>query len=396
MKNLGSKIVFGIVVLALGWAIWWGTRPTPVKVETSLVTRGPLTVTVDAEGKTRVQDRFVVGAPVGGRLLRIGFRRGDQVSQHEVLAKIEPLPLSPLDPRETAEATSRVLAAEALAREAVANQAHGIAEAEQARRELARSEKLAATGDVSPQEVERLRLAVDTATKAVEAAAFKVKAAEAEINVAKAALLKARPKSDLTSGTPVEVRSPVAGKVLRVIEESERIVTAGTPLIELSNPSKLEIVIDVLSTDAVKITPGTPVTITGWGDERRLKAQVRLIEPSAFTKISALGVEEQRVNVIADFLETPQPLGDGYRVEASLVIWENPGVIKVPASALFRAGNTWAVFVVEGETVVRRQIEIGHRNTFEAEVVNGLSAATTVVLHPSNQLQDGTLIERSK
>ncbi|HNJ43471.1 MAG TPA: efflux transporter periplasmic adaptor subunit, partial [Acidobacteriota bacterium] len=155
MKNLGSKVVFGIVVLALGWAIWWGTRPTPVKVETSLVTRGPLTVTVDAEGKTRVQDRFVVGAPVGGRLLRIGFRRGDQVSQQDVLAKIEPLPLSPLDPRETAEATSRVLAAEALAREAVANQAHAMAEAEQARRELARAEKLAATGDVSPQEVER-------------------------------------------------------------------------------------------------------------------------------------------------------------------------------------------------------------------------------------------------
>ncbi|MBI4748238.1 MAG: efflux RND transporter periplasmic adaptor subunit [Acidobacteria bacterium] len=393
MKNLGSKLVFGMVVLALGWAIWWGTRPTPIKVEVSQVTRGSLTVTVDAEGKTRVRDRFVIGSPVGGRLLRIGLRRGDQVTQQQVVANIDPLPLSPLDPRETAQATSRVVAAEALVREAAANQAHVTAEVEQARRELARAEKLATTGDVAPQEVERLRLGVETASKAVEAAAFRVKAAEAEVNVAKAALLALKPTREIKAGLPIEVRSPVAGKVLRVIEESERIVTAGTPLVEISNPSNLEIVIDVLSTDAVRILPGTPVTISGWGNETRLKAQVRLIEPSAFTKISALGVEEQRVNVIADFQEPQSQLGDGYRVEASIVIWENSNVAKVPASALFRVGTNWAVFVVEDGKVIRRQIEIGHRNTFEAEALNGLLPGTFVVLHPSNQLQDGTLVE---
>ena len=187
------------------------------------------------------------------------------------------------------------------------------------------------------------------------------------------------------------MRAPVAGRVLRVLEESERVVPAGTPLVELSNPT-LEIVIDVLSSDAVKIKPGAQVFIEGWGGEHALPARVRLIEPSGFTKVSALGIEEQRVNIIADFVDTEVPLGDGYRVEARIVMWEAADVLKVPLSALFRRGNDWHVFVIEQGCARERPVEIGQRTAYEAELLKGLMEGAAVIVHPSNQVADGVKV----
>jgi HlyD family secretion protein len=193
----------------------------------------------------------------------------------------------------------------------------------------------------------------------------------------------------------VFVRAPVSGQVLRVAEESERVVTAGAPLVELSNPS-LEVVIEVLSIDAVKVKPGNPVLIEGWGGEQGLEARVRMVEPSAFTKISALGVEEQRVNVIADFIEPGMPLGDGYRVEARIVIWETNEALKAPLSALFRSGQGWNAFVIENGLAKRREVETGHRTDFEVEVLNGLREGESVIAHPSNLVADGVRVSIDK
>ena len=277
-------------------------RPTPLRVETARAARGPLRVTIDAEGKTRVRDLYTVTAPVAGLLKRIELRRGDTVGAGATVAIIEPARVSPY-----------------------------------------------------PQ--------LDQAQTYVPQSAV--------------------------------VRAPVNGRVLRVLEENERVVTAGTPLLEVSNTSKVEVVSDVLSTDAVKLRSGTPVLVEGWGGDEPLRARVRLVEPSAFTKVSALGVEEQRVNVVADFVETFVPLGDGYRVEARFVTWEGEA-LKVPAGALFRRGDGWSVFLVEGGRAVCRAVEAGQRNESEVEIRGGLSRGDEVVLHPPNDLADGARVERQK
>jgi HlyD family secretion protein len=209
--------------------------------------------------------------------------------------------------------------------------------------------------------------------------------------VARSALL-ALDKTKPQAANTVHVHAPVGGRVLRVIEESERVVSAGTPLVELSNPSKLEVVIELLSTDAVKVKPGELVLIERWGGDTVLQARVRLVEPSAFTKISALGVEEQRVNVIADFTEPAATLGDAYRVEGRIVVWENENVLKIPSSALFRTGDGWSVFVVEGGKAYRRPVQIGQHTAFDTEILSGLEDAAQVIVHPSNELSDGTTI----
>jgi HlyD family secretion protein len=390
-------IQIAFLIAALGVAGVAGAialRPSPVRVEVARVRRGPMRVTVDAEGKTRARDRFVVAAPVSGRLARINLRRGDAVKRDEVIARIDPLPMAPLDPRQLAEAQARVAAAEQLKHEAGAVVERARADCEQAGRELARAEKLIETGDVSRQEFERLRNAALTCQQQIEAANHRARAAASEVEVAQAALIAIQ--SDGRAGqsgasAPVFVRAPVSGRVLRVIEESERVAPAGAPLMEMSNPS-LEVVIEVLSVDAVKVRPGMPVLIDGWGGERALDARVRLVEPSALTKISALGVEEQRVNVIADFDEPDAPLGDGYRVEARIVIWEMNEVLKAPLSALFRSGQGWNAFVVQNGLAERREVETGRRADFEVEVLGGLREGEIVIAHPSNLVADGVRV----
>jgi HlyD family secretion protein len=390
------RIAFLIAALGVaGVAGAIALRPSPVRVEVARVRCGPMRVTIDAEGKTRARDRFVVAAPVSGRLARIDLHRGDAVRRDEVIARIEPLPMAPLDPRQLAEARARVATAEQLKHEADAVVEQARADCEQAGRELARAEKLIETGDVSRQDFERARNAALTCQQQIEAARYRFRAAASDVEVAKAALIAVERAGQSGASAAVFVRAPVSGRVLRVAEESERVVTAGAPLVELSNPS-LEVVIEVLSVDAVKVRPGNPVLIEGWGGEQALKARVRLVEPSAFTKISALGVEEQRVNVIADFIEPDTPLGDGYRVESRIAIWETNEALKAPLNALFRSGQKWNAFVVENGVAKRREVETGHRSDFEVVILNGLREGESVIAHPSNLVADGVRVSAGK
>ena len=391
MKRIVNTIVLIIVAVAVIALLMMWLQPKPPKVDAVKAVRGPLQVTVDGEGKTRVHDLFVVASPIAGRLRRITLRRGDAVQTGKVVAQIEPLPLALLDPRQRAEALARVNAAEDTKREVDQMVARNRATYDQARRELERCELLARSGDVSRQELEQTQTAVATTLREYEGARSKAESAAHEVQVARAALLAADQRS--ASGAVISVRAPVGGKVLRVVEESERVVAAGAPLVELSNPSKLEMVIELLSTDAVKVKPGALAFIEQWGGPQALEARVRLIEPSAFTKISALGIEEQRVNVVADLTTPSVALGDGYRVEGRIVIWEDDDVLKVPVSALFRRGENWSLFVIENGIARVRDIELGHRTPLEAEIKNGLEPGAEVIVHPSNQISDGTRVE---
>ena len=393
MKRILNTIVLlllagGVVALLTVWL-----RPPPAKVAIAKASRGPLRVTVDGEGKTRVRDRYVVAAPVAGRLRRISLRRGDEVSHGQVIALVEPLPLSPLDPRQRAEAMGRVNAAEDAKVEIDRLVERNRASYEQARRDLARSETLARNGVISQQEVERAQTAVATTWREYEAAKSKSESAAHEVEVARAALLTMSQNGlpgNITG--PIKVQAPTAGKVLHVLEESERVITAGTSLVELSNPSKLEVVIELLSTDAVKVRTGALVLIEDWGGPEALEARVRLIEPSAFTKVSALGIEEQRVNVVADLTETSTVLGGGYRVEGRIVVWETDETLRVPVSALFRRGENWSLFVVENGVARLHEVEVGQRTPFEAEIKSGIEQGAEVIVHPSNQLADSTRV----
>lgn len=352
-------------------------------------------VTVDGEGKTRVRDRYVVATPVAGHLRRITLRRGDVVSRGQLVAQIDPLPLAPLDPRQRAEAIARVNAAHDAKREVDRIIERSKAVYDQARRDYERSEQLVRSGVISRQELEKAQTAVNTSFREYEAAKSRAESAAHEVEVAAAALLAAT-QSQKRAAPAVKVQSPTSGKVLRVLEESERVVTAGAPLIELSSPANLEIVIELLSTDAVKISPGALVLIEGWGGPEALEARVRLIEPSAFTKVSALGIEEQRVNVVADLVTPSTALGDGYRVDGRIVVWRADDVLKVPVSALFRRGESWSLFVVENGQARLRDVEVGQRTSFEAEIKSGLEAGAEVIVHPSNQIADGTRVDRGE
>lgn len=361
--------------------------PAAVPVEVTQVGNGPLQVTVDEDGETRAHDRFVLSAPVAGRVGRIELHEGDLIARDQVVAELWPLPLSA---REREEQLARISAAEALLREASERMRHAQSDHEQAGREWLRMEKLVTGGFVSRQDAEQARVAETTSANELEAARFRVRSAEADLASARAALLAL--DSARAGSARIPVRSPVAGKVLRLSEKSERVVAAGAELIVIGDPARLEIVIDLLSTEAVKVKSGMPVTLQGWGGDKPLRARVRVVEPYGFTKVSALGVEEQRVNVIADFVDPPGALGDGYRVEAKIIIWSAGSVLKVPVSALFRKGEAWSVFVVDGRRARQREVKIGQRGELEAEVQQGLKGGETVIRHPSNDISDGARV----
>ncbi len=389
-------VAAAVVVLA---GFVWLVLPAPLPVDVAAVERGPLRVTVDEEGETRVRERYVVAAPTTGRLLRIALDEGDEVVAGQVVAHIQP---APLDPRDFAGAQARLEAAEASKSAADARKQRARAALEQARRDADRADRLRDAGTLSAEAHEQSRLAEISADREYEAARFGSEVANHDVAAARAALLATEAvaaQPDATDGEPcevspcVEVRGPVAGRVLRVLEESARIVTAGTPLIEIGDPGSLEVVVDILSTDAVRVRPGVTFWIEDWGGDRALEGRVRRVEPAAFTKISALGVEEQRVNVIADLLAPEPSLGDGFRVEARIVVWEGEDVLQIPASALFRRGAEWSVFVVDDGVATRREVRVGHQAAFEAEIVEGLEEGELVVLHPSDQVREGVRVE---
>lgn len=389
MKKPYKRFVQALTILAIAALVLLALRPRPINVETGRAITGPLRETVENEGETRAHDRYTLAAPVTGRLMRIELHDGDMVRAGQGVAFMRP---TPLDDRERDAAAARVSAAEALLRAAEEQVAHDRAEREQSRRERTRTEQMAAQGIATPQALEQAGTAEQLAAKTLTAAEYRARAATAQWREARAALLAAEP-DQAGGGRIITLRVPRSGPVLRVLEKSERVVTAGTPLLLIGDPRKLEVVVDLLSSDAVRVRPGAEVTLDEWGGAEPLKARVRVVEPYAFTKVSALGIEEQRVNVVADFIDQPGPLGDGYRVVAKIVTWSNNEVLKIPISALFRQGESWCVFVVEHGRGRRRTVGVGHRNQAEAEIVNGLGKGETVVLHPSNQLDDGMRVK---
>jgi HlyD family secretion protein len=381
-RLLLSAVVIGSLIAV---ALW----PRAVVVDLAAVSRGPLVVTIDEEGRTRVRDRFVVTAPVTGRILRIELEPGDRVTRGEVIARVQPESPPLLDARTRAEAQAALESADASLGHARAEEQRVRATHDQAQRELARTRRLTAAGVTTTQDLDTREAEVVVTKEAVNAAAFAVRAASADVERARARLANSAPASVRTA---VAVRAPVDGVVLQRLRESESVVPAGEPLVEIGDPRQMEIVTDLLSTDAVRVRPGARATIEQWGGDTPLDAVVRRIEPAGFTKVSALGVEEQRVNVVLNFVDSGEEsasLGDGYRVETAIVLWEAPNVLKVPTNALFREGTRWAVYVVSGGRARRTFVEIGHQTGQEAEVLEGLSERMTVIVHPGDLVRDG-------
>lgn len=377
----------GSVLIATA-LIYLLVRPEPVDVQTALVDRGPVRVTVDEDGETRVRDRYVVSAPITGRLERLRCDAGDRVAAGEVIARIYPLPL---DSRAATQAAERLRAAEAAQRSAEAGVARARAVWGEASRALERLRGVAAEvpGAIAPQRLDEAETRERSAAYDLDQARDSAASAGHEVEAARAVLLGS---AEGYEAPPTEVKAPVDGRVLRLYEECERAVTAGSPILELGDSSDLEIVVDVLTEDAARLQVGSTARITTGPDADTLVGHIERIEPSAFTKVSPLGVEEQRVDVVVTFGERLVTLGDRYRVDASLVAWEGADVLRVPVSALFRVDGNWAVFAVEEGRAHTRRIELGHRGRREAEVLHGLSAGDRIVLYPSDEVTDGTRV----
>ncbi len=394
----GRTFGVGAVILAVVLGIVWGYWPRAVLVEAVEVRRVPMQVTVDEEGRTRVRDRYVVSAPVPGYARRIELDVGDPLDAGQTIVEMEPLRSTVLDPRSRAEAEARVAAARSALAGARADVTAAEAEAEEAKSEFERRERLGALDRVSEEEVERASSRMRQAQASLRAARYAVEVARYDLDAANTALEYSAAQAGGDPAETVVVRSPVPGSVLKLHTESEGVVAAGQPLIEIGDPSNLEVEVDVLSKDAVRIAPGTRVLLERWGGDEDLEAEVRTVEPTGFTKVSALGVEEQRVLVIADIVSPPerwQRLGDGYRVEAVFVVWSEPEVLMVPASALFREDGSWAVFVVRDGRATVTAVEVGQNNGLEAQILSGLEAGDTVIVHPDDEVTDGVSVETS-
>lgn len=393
-KKGGWKKIAGIAAGSLlALFIISGLIPKPVEVETGTVIRGPLTVTVLEEGKTRIRNRYIISPPIAGYLKRIPLRAGDPVVQGEtVVATIEASPATFLDPRARAQAEAAVQSAEAARMQRNEQVSSASAELDLARKELARAATLRQKGAISVQEHDAATNRVDMLSNQLGSAQFAAKVAEFELQQAKAALLQYEDDGKPT-GKPLEIRAPVSGYVLNVIEESARSVTPGLPLMEIGDPIDLEAEIELLSSDAVGVKPGASVKIEQWGGDQPLEGRVILVEPGGFMKVSALGVEEQRVKVRVNFTNLPEgKLGDRYRVEARIETWHDDNVLQLPTGALFRRGNTWMTFVIEGGKARAREVEIGPNNGLSAVVKKGLTEGEIVILHPSDAIANGTAV----
>lgn len=446
-KYSPKKLIYVLAGVGFVTLIALAFRPTPIRVDVAQVKQGNIRVTVDGEGETRIRSRFVVSAPVAGRLARINLDEGDEVKKGALIAQIDPLPLNSQvreaqarlqqwqaeragvetrRPKTEAllQAQARIRVAQAKKRETQAQVRRAQAALAQAKRDRIRAQNLQADGAVSRQDRESAELLETTRQRELEAAQREVESADASITEAQEALaiLKAEQRDPdylldvydahiasveaeleklVDDASRAQIRSPINGYVLRVVQESAKYVEAGSSLLELGNPQNLEIVVDLLSTDAVKVKPGNKMLIEHWGGDKTLNAQVRYVEPSAFTKVSALGVEEQRVNIIADFVDYPVPLGDGYRVETKTVIWSTENALIVPLSALFRCDpnvstispSAWCTFVVQEGKASKREVDISQRSNFEAAITEGLIVGEEVILHPNEQIQEGKQVK---
>ncbi len=380
-------LVLPVLVAALLWLLLLRPR---VVVEVAPVERGAITVTVDEDGKMRVRDRYVVNATLTGELERIALRAGDAVTAGQPIAVLVSLAPGLLDVRARGEAEQRIGAAAATQRQAQAAIARADTALRFARSEAERMRSLAGQGAATRRDLERAETELQAADKDLRSAEFAAHAAAHELEMARATRV-ARQRG----GERFELRAPVSGRVLRVVRDSEGFVNAGEPLLEIGDPSSIEAVVDVLSTDAVAIAPGAAATLVHWGGKAELKARVSRVEPSAVTKVSALGVEEQRVNVLLDVTSPPaewRALGDGYRVEARIVVFRGADVLKAPTSALFRSGADWALFVVDGGRARRRKVAVGPSNGVEFVVEGGVAQGERVLVHPGDAIHEGTRV----
>jgi HlyD family secretion protein len=388
-RILTISIVLIVVVLLI-----YGFLPTTQVVDIVSVTRGPLQITIEEEGRTRLKDRFTISAPTSGYMRRVKSKVGDAVKKGQIVAVLEPLPSQALDPRSRATAQASVSAAEASLGAAIERERVASADASYLEQRKERLKALYDKGSIAKDQFDQIN------SEAQKARALQLSAA-AEINVAKSELERAKITlrnfaAVKTEGNAVEVISPLSGTVFRVYRESEGAVNVGEPLMDIGNAKNLEVRVEVLSSDAVKIKEGTRVLFKRWGNDEPLTGIVRLVEPAGFTKISSLGVEEQRVLVIADITSPPDKwniLGDGFRMEAHFIIWEGENVLQIPASALFRIGKDWAVFVAERGKAHKRVVEIGQRNGMAAEILSGLKENEKVLAYPDDTISEGTKIK---
>jgi HlyD family secretion protein len=424
MRNLGSKLFVILVVALIVAGLGYAFLPQPVEVDLVAVERGMLRVTVDEDGKTRIREKYVVSAPLNGRILRISMNPGDEVvAGKTLLTMIEPRDPELLDARTVAQAEAQVKAAEATLRQTEPLLEKARAEQAFAEAELTRLREAYKRNATSLSELEAAELAYRRWSEELRTARVAQEIAQFELQQAQAALMRSRPRTvesgnghvgtvqsdpaganggdgtlvNHTNGWNFPIYSPITGLVLRVFQESAAVVTPGAPLVELGDPSDLEVEIDVLSRDAVNIEIGDLVLLEHWGGERPLEGVVRVVEPAGFTKISTLGVEEQRVNVIADLIDPPEErrsLGDGFRVEARVVTDEARDVLKIPTSSLFRVGRESAVFQVVDNVVRQQQVKVGRQNGLEAEVLEGLVEGDLLVLHPSDRIEQGVQVRQ--
>jgi HlyD family secretion protein len=383
-------IAGGLLLVAL---IAWGLRPQPVAIDLAKVTSGPMRVTVDEEGKTRIKERYTVVAPLTGQMRRIELKPGDVVRPgHTILTVIEPADPALLDARAVASCKARVSSASAAKDQAGQMLNKAKVAADFGEMEFRRTKSSFEGHGTSDQNLKEAEMFMRTKQAELKAAQFAERIAQFEMEQAESTLLQVSPGNSAgAEPARMSVPSPIAGSVLNVFRESAGLVTAGTALIELGDPKDLEVVVQVLSRDAVQIRLGADAYLEQWGGEKPLRASVRRVEPAGFTKISALGVEEQRVNVLLDFtdpLEMRATLGDNYRVEARIVVWEKDNVVKVPAGALYRHNGDWAVFRAENGIAKEQIIKVGRNNPLEAEVLEGLQPGDQVVMHPGDRVKD--------
>ena len=391
------RITWLVLALLIIAALVYGFRPQPRLVDIAKATRAPMQVSVGEEGKTRVIDRYDISAPVAGMTCRVYLDVGDQVEKGQALITINPLESQALDPRSRAEAEARVAAAASALHAAEQTVKSALAEKELAEKELSRLQSLFEKGHVSQGQLDQAAATVQTTRAASRSAQFAVDVARHELEAARTALSYTGVSGQDNPDANVQVRSPIDGRLLAMHQECEGVVAAGQPLLVVGDTRSLEVETDVLSADAVKIKPGMRVEFHRWGGEKPLQGQVRTVEPVGFTKISALGVEEQRVLVISDITSEPaewESLGDGYRVEAEFILWQSDDVLQIPASALFRFNDGWALFVMQNANAIRREVKVGQRNGLSAEILEGLTEGETVITHPDNTIEDGVALKQ--
>lgn len=391
------RLTWLVVLLLIMAALGYGFRPQPKLVDTASASREPMRVSVEEEGKTRVMDRYNVDAPVAGTTCRVELDVGDPVSKGQVLTTLKPLQSQALDPRSRAEAEARVAAAESALHAAEQASTSAAAERDLAKKEFSRLQSLFDKNLISQGQLDQAEMMVRTSRAASRSARFSVEVAGHELEAARTALGYTGADNQADPEANVQVRSPIDGRIIAINQECEGVVAAGQPLLVVGDIRSLEIETDVLSEDAVRIKPGMRVEFHRWGGETPLQGRVRTVEPVGFTKISALGVEEQRVLVISDIMSDPaewQDLGDGYRVESEFVLWESDDVLQVPASALFRLNDGWALFVMEDGKAARRVVKVGKRNGLSAQILEGIAEGEKVITHPDNTIDDGVAVKR--